>query len=125
MVESILRVITAYKRRLVRHLKRRSSAERLKARRYYRVHKTKIKMQRKRYMRKNKLFLRSRKLFKRAKPHWLSPKKTHQPKRKPTSKVHVHHPKKPKKINIRKPPRPRVRKIHAPRRKSPIFRRRK
>jgi hypothetical protein len=118
MLESIFRVITAYKRRFVRHVKRRSSSERLKARRYYRVHKAKIKLQRKRYIRKNKLFMRTRKLFKRVKPAWLSPKKSRQP----TKKKFHPHAKRPK--SVRKPLRPKIRKVHAPRRKRPVSRRR-
>jgi len=108
---AIFRVITAYKRRFVRRLTRRSPTKRLKARMYYRIHKAKIKLQRRRYLRKNRLFLRSRKLFKRVKPHWLSPKKYKQPSRKIRVKRHPG----PKKI--RKPHRPRVRKAHAPKRR--------
>jgi len=116
MTDAIGRVIFAYKRRFVRKLKRRSPRERLKHRMYYRIHKNKIKIQRRRYLRKNKLFMRSRKLFKRVKPHWLSPKKQKQPIKKYRAKKQPHF-KKPKKINIRKPPRPRVRKVHVPKRR--------
>jgi hypothetical protein len=116
---STLRVVTAYKRRFVRKVKRRTPGQRLRSRMYYRVHKSKIKLQRRRYRRKNKLFMRSRKLFKRVKPHWLSPKKQHQPHKKRV-KVQPHpQAKRPKKINIRKPPRPRVRKAHVPKRRAP------
>lgn len=70
--------------------KRRSPAERLKARLYYRRNRSKIRVQRRKYLRKYKTTLRNRKLFKRFKPTWL--KKPDRPK---------HH--KPKKIKIRVP----------------------
>lgn len=98
-----LEVILAYKRKFVRVLKRQSPSARLKARKYYRSHKAKLKLQRKRYLKRNKLFLKSRKLFKRTKPAWLAHKK--------------HRPPKPK---IKKPKikKPSIKKFHAPKRKT-------
>lgn len=112
-MDAIFRVITAYKRRFVHKIRRRPSSERLKRRLYYRIHKAKIRLQRKRYRQKNKLFLRSRKLFKRVKPHWFAPKKHRK------YKVKKY---KAKKIKIKKPRIPRPRKVHAPRRLSRIRR---
>jgi len=121
MIESVMRVVTAYKRRFVRKLKRRSPAERLKSRRYYRANKNKIRIQRRRYLRKNRLFMRSRKLFKRVKPSWLSPKKTKPPTMKSKRKAPKRHTpvSRPRKINIAKPPKPRARKAHVPKRRTP------
>ena len=101
MHKRALEVILAYKRKLVRVLKRQKPGIRIKARQYYRSHRAKLKLQRKRYLKKNKSFLKSRKLFKRTKPAWLVHKKTKQTKpkiMKPTIK----------KI--------RIKKFHAPKR---------
>lgn len=95
--DKILRVIKAYKRTLSKKLKRRSALDRYKSRQYYRKHKTKIKVQRKKYMKKNKIFMKSRKLFKRTKPSWVSKKKKfkipkpkiHKPKTRKPGKVHA------------------------------------
>lgn len=75
MKEIVARIILAYKRRMVKTLKRRPAAERYKARQYYRKHKTSIKLRRKRYTSQNKMFLKTRKLFKRTKPSWLTKSK--------------------------------------------------
>lgn len=54
--------------------------ERLKARLYYRRNKSKIKLQRKRYLRTHKSILKRRKLFQRYKPSWMQHKKPKAPK---------------------------------------------
>ena len=74
------RVILAFKRRLVRKLKRRSPSERLKSRIYYRKNKTKLKIKRRRYLRRNKTFNKSKKIFKRSVPSWLRKTKSKAPK---------------------------------------------
>jgi len=123
MLEKVAAVILAFKRRLLKHLKKRSPSERLNAKRYYRKHKARIKMQRRRYSLKTKLFRKSKKLFKRTKPKWLHRKKTKAPRPKvykhPVNKI-VHKPpaarSKPSKVS--KPPKARRKfKAHAPRRK--------
>jgi len=105
MNEVIKRIILAYKRTIGRKLKKRSAIDRYKARQYYRTHKSKIKLKRKRYMKKNKVYMKSRKLFKRTKPGWMksrSKPKTFKPK-----------PYKPKKIKATKPG-----KLYAPKRRT-------
>lgn len=73
--------------------KRRTPLDRLKARLYYRRNRSKIKLQRKKYMRKHKSLLKHRKqLFQRYKPTWV---------RKPPK----HTAPKPPKIKAIKPPR--------------------
>jgi len=122
MHKKILRVILAYKRRFVRKIKRRSPTQRLKSRLYYRTHKAKIRLQRRRYTAKNKLFSKTRKMFKRSKPSWLNPKKSKPPKssikKRPPIKPSTKRPlvrSKPSRIS--KPPkRPRF-KAYAPKRK--------
>lgn len=104
MLEKVARVIRAYKRRLVKKLKRRSPVQRMKARQYYKTHKTKIRLQRRRYTKRNKLFLKSRKMFKRTKPTWMVKRKGPKP-----PKLH-----KPKKPVVRK--FQKLRKIHVPKR---------
>jgi len=74
------RVVLAYKRRSVRVLKRRSPAERLRAKLYYRKNKVKLKLKRKRYLKRNKIFSKSKKLFKRTTPSWLRKTKHKAPK---------------------------------------------
>ena len=106
MIEKVLRVITAYKRRLVKKLKRRSPTERMRARQYYRSHKTKIRLQRRRYAKRNKLFMKSRKMFKRTKPSWMHKRKA--PK---APKMRIH---KPKKSPFKKFQKPR--KVYVPKR---------
>lgn len=118
MHDRVLRVILAYKRRLVRKLKRRSPAQRIKQRQYYRTHRASIRLQRRRYLKKNSLFLKSRKLFKRTKPAWLGKKKVKTPKPK------IHKPKKPsvKKFQApkkAKPPKARKPKIKKPKIQKP------
>lgn len=51
--------------------KRRTPADRLKSRLYYRRNRTKIRLQRRRYMHKHKTTLKHRKLFQRYKPTWF------------------------------------------------------
>lgn len=98
-MDIIKRVILAYKRRITRKLKRRTALERYKARLYYRKHKTKIKIWRKKYLRKNKIFLKTRKLFKRTKPSWLFKRKKYIYKPK---KIKIKHPKFRKRIYVPK-----------------------
>jgi len=69
--------------------KRRSPIQRLKARLYYRKNRSKIRVQRRRYMRLHKSILKHRKQFMRYKPTWF--KKT--PKRPKPRKVKVRVPK--------------------------------
>lgn len=74
LTEGVARIILAYKKRVKQVLKRRSPQQRLKSRLYYRKHKAKIRLQRKKYLRKNKIFMKSRKLFKRTRPSWMTKK---------------------------------------------------
>jgi hypothetical protein len=74
------RVVLAYKRRTVKKLNKRTPTQRLKARLYYRKNKTKLKLKRKRYLKRNNIFNKSKKLFKRSTPSWLSKKKNKAPK---------------------------------------------
>lgn len=73
--------------------KRRTPVERLKARLYYRRNRSKIRLQRRRYLRKHKSTIKHRKEFLRYKPTWFKkPKKKAPPKPK---KFKVFVPKKP------------------------------
>jgi len=110
----VRRVILAYKRRMVRKLKRRSPLSRIKQRMYYKTHKAKIRLQRRRYMNKNRIFLKSRKLFKRTRPTWLAPKKHKQPK----PKIHKKPAKrfKPRGVHPKKAPKRRPT-IYVPKRR--------
>jgi hypothetical protein len=103
MNSKIARVVLAYKRRLIRKLKRRSPITRMKARQAYRKRKAVIRLQRRRYLKRNKVFLKSRKVFKRSKPHWLIKKKQRPPKPK-----------------YRKPKKPIVKKFHVAKR-HPVY----
>jgi len=106
MKEIVKRIILAYKRSFSKKLKRRSAIDRYKSRQYYKRHKSKIKLHRKQYMKKNKTFAKARKLFKRTRPVWLTKK----------NKAKTFKPKlyKPKKIS--KPSKPG--KIYAPKRRT-------
>ncbi len=99
MNEKVLRVVIAYKRSLVRKLKKRSAIQRLKAKQYYRTHKAILKIKRKRAHSINRSFRRTRKLFKRTTPNWLRKKKPFYPK-----------------FKFRKPKKPTVKKFHVPKR---------
>jgi hypothetical protein len=111
-MDIIKRVILSYKRRFVKRLKRRTAIQRYKAKLYYRKHKTKIKLWRKKYLRKNKIFLKTRKLFKRTKPVWLLKRKKRQ-----IYKPKIKMIKRPKVKNIKiKKPRLR-RRIYVPKRR--------
>lgn len=101
MLDSVKRVIVAFKRSFSKKLTRRSAIDRFKARQYYKRHKTKLKIHRKMYRKKNKIFLNSRKLFKRTKPAWLAKKKKF---------------KAPPKPRIKKIKAPKLRKLHVPKR---------
>lgn len=63
--------------------KRRSALERLKARLYYRKNRSKIRTQRRRYMRTHKSTLKHRKLFQRYKPTWYKKPPKHKPPKPP------------------------------------------
>lgn len=56
--------------------KRRSALQRLKSRLYYRKNRSKIRLQRRKYLRSHKTVLKHRKMFQRYKPVWYkkSPK---------------------------------------------------
>lgn len=71
MENLVLRIIEAYKRRLFKKLKKRSPVERLKARTYYRTHKNKILLNRRRYQHKTSPFKKTKKFFKRTTPSWM------------------------------------------------------
>jgi len=74
--------------------KRRSPSQRLKARLYYRQNRSKIRMQRRRYMRTHKSILKHRKMFMRYKPKWF---------KRPSQSGKAH----PKKVKLRIPkPKP-------------------
>jgi hypothetical protein len=75
MKNLVARVILAYKKRLKKVRKKRPLKDRLKARRYYRLHRNAIRLKRSRYMRQNKKFLKKRKSFKRS----TAPKKFKSP----------------------------------------------
>ena len=117
MNPSVFRVVLAYKRRMVRKLKKRSPSKRFKARLYYRKHKAKIKLQRSRYSKKYKSLMKSRKMFKRTKPAWYSKKKKYTPKkiRRPHKLPKPKKPRIPKKHVISKPKR---KKFHVPKRRN-------
>jgi hypothetical protein len=59
--------------------KRRSALQRLRSRLYYRKNKSKIRLQRRKYLRSHKTVLKHRKMFQRYKPIWYKkpPKPTH------------------------------------------------
>lgn len=97
MLEKVFRVIVAFKRRVGKVFKKRSPVAKFKARLYYKKHKAKLRISRKRYINRNKMFLKSRKRTKRVKPHVTKAKKFKTP------KPHFHKAKKPT-----------VRKFHAP-----------
>jgi hypothetical protein len=96
MLEQVLRVIVAYKKRVAMKFKKRSPIDRLKARQRYKRKKAIYKVQRRRYLQRNKVFLKSRKTTKRAIPH---PKKHTAPK-----------------PHFKKPKKPTVKKFHVPKR---------
>jgi len=85
----------------IKPLVRRTPSQRLKARLYYRKNKSKIKVQRRKYMRIHKTTLKHRKMFMRFKPKWFKGTKKHTPPKpkKPTKfKLIVPKTKKPKKL---------------------------
>ena len=71
--------------------KRRSPSERLKARLYYRRNRSKIRMQRRRYLRTHKTQIKHRKMFMRYKPTWLKKPKHKKPSKPKVFKLHVPH----------------------------------
>ena len=107
MIEIVKRIILAYKRTFGKKLKKRSAIDRYKARQYYKSHKPRIRLQRRKYNKKNKVYMKSRKLFKRTKPSWMTSRS--KPK---TFKPKPYKPYKPKKIKATKPG-----KIYAPKRR--------
>jgi len=80
------RIIIAISLR-IKPLKRRTPAERLKARISYRKNRSKIRVQRRRYLRTHRSVLKHRKMFMRYKPTWFkkirhtTPKKPQAPKK--------------------------------------------
>lgn len=110
MNAKVKRVVLAYKRRLIRKLKRRSPQARMEARQRYRRKKAVIRLQRRRYLKRNRVFLKSRKVFKRSKPHWLIKKKQRIPK----PKYH-----KPKKTSVKKFHVPKRHPVYKARRQHP------
>lgn len=78
--------------------KRRTPSQRLKARLYYRKNRSKIRMQRRRYLRMHKDIMKHRKMFMRYKPTWF--KKPSKPKptkaKKPHFKITIPKTRKPK-----------------------------
>ena len=88
--------------------KRRTPQQRIKSRLYYRRNRAKIRLQRRRYLRKNKSTLKRRKLFKRYKPTWF---------KKPPKPSHLA-PKKPAKPKSKS--KPTFFKVKAPKRTSPV-----
>ncbi len=79
--------------------KRRDPASRLKARLYYRKNRSKIRVQRRRYMRTQKSTLKHRKQFMRYKPKWFkrpSQKSKSKPKKVKFNLLKTTKPKKPK-----------------------------
>ena len=70
--------------------KRRTPSQRLKSRLYYRRNKSKVRMQRRRYLRIHKDIVKHRKMFMRYKPSWF---------KKPKHPKHVK-PKKPSGLKI-------------------------
>jgi len=91
MLEIVNRVILAFKRRVIRKLVKRSPVARFKARQYYRMHKSLLRTQRRKYTKKYKPFLKhkvksykpKRPIHKAPKPHYKKPviKKFHAPKK--------------------------------------------
>lgn len=97
MDDTILRVITAYKRRsLGKRIVKRSPSERLKSRQYYRTHKSRVKFLRQRAKSKSKVYNRTKKLYKRTKPSWSVSKKRTNLAPKPYKPPRPKKPKKPK-----------------------------
>jgi hypothetical protein len=92
--------------------KRRTALQRLKARLYYRRNRTKIKVQRKRYLREHGSVLKNRKLFKRYKPTWF--KKPSKPKHTKPKKFKVIDPNKVKIVKPKKKIKPKKFHIHKP-----------
>jgi len=78
--------------------KRRTPSQRLKARLYYRRNRSKVRMQRRRYLRMHKDQMKHRKMFMRYKPTWF---------------------KKPKHVKPKKPKKPSGLKITIPKKRKP------
>lgn len=94
----------------IRPPKRRSPSERLRARLYYRKNRTKIRVQRRRYLRTHKDIIKHRKMFMRFKPTWFKrPKKIkpHAPIKAKHFKLHI-----PKAIRPKKPHFFKFHKVH-------------
>jgi len=126
MFKKVYRIIMAYKRQMQKKLKRRSPADRLKSRLYYRKNKIKLRIKRRRYIKRTKLYSKTKKLFKRTKPVWYSHKKQKSPSIKKPPRPKFKKPKlapkikkPPKSIGSKgyKPPRAKRPKFHVPKRK--------
>ena len=90
---------------------RRSPLDKLQSRMYYRKNRSKIRLQRRKYIRKYKNILKHRKLFKRYKPTWF--KKKVEPKTKTSPTV--------KKLKTKKPETSRLFKPTIPTKKSSLI----
>jgi len=71
MLDTVRRVVLAYVKRPTKVMKKRTPADRLKSRLYYRKNKNKLRLSRRRYNHQTKIFSKIRKLNKRPKPSWL------------------------------------------------------
>ena len=71
MLDLVRRVVLAYQKRPTKVMKKRTPADRLKSRLYYRKNKNKMRLARRRYNHKTKIFSKVRKLNKRPKPSWM------------------------------------------------------
>jgi len=71
MLDAVRRIVLSYMKRPTKVMKKRSPAQRLKSRLYYRTHKNQIRLARRRYSHQTKIFSKVRKVNKRPKPKWL------------------------------------------------------
>lgn len=94
-----MRTVISIKLR-IKPLKRRSPSQRLKARLYYRRNRSKIRLQRRRYIRTHKNILKHRKMFMRYKPSWFKKPSKHKKLKSPKFKVKTFKVKKPKQHRI-------------------------
>jgi hypothetical protein len=100
--------------------RRRTASDRLKSRLYYRRHKAKIKLWRRRYSQRMKLMHHARKMLAREKPSWLTHKKNVSSKPK-SFKSFLHHLTKGNTVHLHKSPS-LLPKPEAPSHKGSMFR---
>lgn len=100
-VDIIEKVIKIAVKLRIKPPKRRNPTQRLKSRLYYRRNRSKIRVQRRRYMRTHKSVLKHRKMFMRFKPTWF----------KKPRKVKHKHPLKPKKLKLIIPKKVKTKKL--------------